>query len=743
MKVSIIVPYEGYYNYLQDCLESIQDQKNVELETLLVGNQETDDFKKLVEMYKDTISLQVINCPIEEGVAKKRNLGLDKATGDYIYFLDSDDYIMPNTLSSLLEKALKEDLDLTVGKRWVTWFKKQVFETMGPEKNEELNLKDKDDDRNHKFLEKDYTDIENPNEQRRIDLLIRAKKGIRNITVLNILIKRKVIEEHHLRFNEDFIYYSDLPFVEGLVMYGNKIAFDEETLYAKRKHNDPINTPALSQIKDETKFDEFINVYKYAISLVDKESRIRYYLDSKMIKYYSNYFAKKIRRSKNDFWRDERFNQMALLMKDVRDDLLKNMSRYQQKLVKLSRNHDLSGTQKVIAKHLAKSKLKKMLKNKNEVNKYLYRHRYPEEPIEENWVMFETFMGKSYADSPKYIYEYLAKNYPGKYKFIWVLNDPKEKLPYEGIIVKRFTKKYAYYLAKSKYFVFNIRQPLWFRKREGQVFLETWHGTPLKRLAFDQEEVTAASPTYKAQFYRQKQEWDYLIAANKFSSDIFKSCFMYTNGTMLEIGYPRNDLLYAPNKDEIALELKKKLHIPLDKKTILYAPTWRDDEYYGKGKYKFKLKLDLEMMKKELGNEYVILLRTHHYIADSLDVTGVEDFAINLSKYDDITEIYLISDICITDYSSVFFDFANLKRPMLFYTYDIDKYRDVLRGFYIDMEKELPGPLVYSTKEVIEQIKNIDEMTQKYAQRYEEFYQRFCSIDDGQASKRACEAVFK
>lgn len=743
MKVSIIVPYEGYYNYLQDCLESIQDQKNVELETLLVGNQETDDFKKLVEMYKDTISLQVINCPIEEGVAKKRNLGLDKATGDYIYFLDSDDYIMPNTLSSLLEKALKEGLDLTVGKRWVTWFKKQVFETMGPEKNEELNLKDKDDDRNHKFLEKDYTDIENPNEQRRIDLLIRAKKGIRNITVLNILIKRNVIEEHHLRFNEDFIYYSDLPFVEGLVMYGNKIAFDEETLYAKRKHNDPINTPALSQIKDETKFDEFINVYKYAISLVDKESSIRYYLDSKMIKYYSNYFAKKIRRSKNDFWRDERFNQMALLMKDVRDDLLKNMSRYQQKLVKLSRNHDLSGTQKVIAKHLAKSKLKKMLKNKNEVNKYLYRHRYLEEPIEENWVMFETFMGKSYADSPKYIYEYLAKNYPGKYKFIWVLNDPKEKLPYEGIIVKRFTKKYAYYLAKSKYFVFNIRQPLWFRKREGQVFLETWHGTPLKRLAFDQEEVTAASPTYKAQFYRQKQEWDYLIAANKFSSDIFKSCFMYTNGTMLEIGYPRNDLLYAPNKDEIALELKKKLHIPLDKKTILYAPTWRDDEYYGKGKYKFKLKLDLEMMKKELGNEYVILLRTHHYIADSLDVTGVEDFAINLSKYDDITEIYLISDICITDYSSVFFDFANLKRPMLFYTYDIDKYRDVLRGFYIDMEKELPGPLVYSTKEVIEQIKNIDEMTQKYAQRYEEFYQRFCSIDDGQASKRACEAVFK
>lgn len=743
MKISVIVPYEGYYQYLKDCLESLSEQENVEIETLLVGNQDDQKFQQLVDTYKDKISLRVIPCSIEEGVAKKRNLGLENATGDYIYFIDSDDYIMPQTLSCLLQDAIQKDLDLVVGRRWITWFKKQVFETMGDEKNEELNLKDKDDDRNHKFLEKDYSEIADSDEQRRIDLLIRAKKGIRNISVLNILIKRSLIEENHLRFNEDFIYYSDLPFVEGLVMYGHKIDFNEETLYAKRKHNDPINTPALSQIKDETKFDEFINVYKYAISLVDKESRIRYYLDSKMIKYYSNFFAKKIRRSKDDFWRDERFDQMSVLMQDVRDDLLKNMSHYQRKMVKLARKHDLQQTQKVIAKHLAKNKMKKVLKNKNEINKYLYRHKYINEPIEENWVMFETFMGKSYADSPKYIYEYLAKNYPGKYKFIWVLNDPKEKLPYEGIIVKRFTKKYAYYLAKSKYFVFNIRQPLWFRKREGQVFLETWHGTPLKRLAFDQEEVTAASPTYKSQFYRQKQEWDYLIAANKFSSDIFKSCFMYTNGTMLEIGYPRNDLLYAPNKDQIALDLKKKLHIPLDKKTILYAPTWRDDEYYGKGQYKFKLKLDLEMMKKELGDEYVILLRTHHYIADALDVTGVEDFAYNLSKYDDITEIYLISDICITDYSSVFFDFANLKRPMLFYTYDIDKYRDVLRGFYIDMEKELPGPLVYSTKEVIDQIKHLDEMNQKYAKRYEVFYEKFCSIDDGNASQRAVEAVFK
>ena len=103
----------------------------------------------------------------------------------------------------------------------------------------------------------------------------------------------------------------------------------------------------------------------------------------------------------------------------------------------------------------------------------------------------------------------------------------------------------------------------------------------------------------------------------------------------------------------------------------------------------------------------------------------------------------MISDICITDYSSVFFDFANLKRPMLFYTYDLDKYRDVLRGFYIDMETELPGPLVYTTQEVVERIKNIDALNEEFSNRYEQFYQRFCSWEDGNASKRVVDIVFK
>lgn len=188
--------------------------------------------------------------------------------------------------------------------------------------------------------------------------------------------------------------------------------------------------------------------------------------------------------------------------------------------------------------------------------------------------------------------------------------------------------------------------------------------------------------------------------------------------------------------------VKKKLGIPLDKRVILYAPTWRDDEYYGPGQYQFALRFDLKHLKEELGDEYVILLRTHYFIADAIDTRGLEDFAYNVSRYDDIAELYIVSDICITDYSSVFFDYANLLRPILFYVYDFDKYKDTLRGFYISMENEVPGPLLYTEDEVIEAVKYIDNIVEEYSDRYTAFCKRFCNVSDGNASKRVVEQVF-
>ena len=139
----------------------------------------------------------------------------------------------------------------------------------------------------------------------------------------------------------------------------------------------------------------------------------------------------------------------------------------------------------------------------------------------------------------------------------------------------------------------------------------------------------------------------------------------------------------------------------------------------------------------------MLLLRTHYFIADTVDLSGVEDFVYNVSKYDDIAELYLISDILITDYSSVFFDYANLKRPMLFYMYDLDKYRDVLRGFYIDVEKELPGPLLFTSEDVVKAINNIDNILKEYEDKYKVFYDKFCGWEAGRSTQKVVETVFQ
>ncbi|PXA44152.1 CDP-glycerol glycerophosphotransferase family protein, partial [Staphylococcus pseudintermedius] len=128
---------------------------------------------------------------------------------------------------------------------------------------------------------------------------------------------------------------------------------------------------------------------------------------------------------------------------------------------------------------------------------------------------------------------------------------------------------------------------------------------------------------------------------------------------VLEIGYPRNDIL-VNRADDTALQqsIKEELNIPEDKKIIMYAPTWRDDEFIKKGQYTFELKIDLPRLQQELGDEYVILLRMHYLIANALDLNGYEDFSIDVSNYNVISKLYLISDVLITDSSSVLFDYG-------------------------------------------------------------------------------------
>lgn len=366
-------------------------------------------------------------------------------------------------------------------------------------------------------------------------------------------------------------------------------------------------------------------------------------------------------------------------------------------------------------------------------------------PPKSNLVMFESFSGKQYSCNPRAIYEYMLEHHP-EFKTSWSVDKRHAQLFKDNNIpyAKRFSFKWLWLMPRAAYWVINSRLPLWIPKPQHTTYLQTWHGTPLKRLATDMEEVHmpgTSSERYKKNFVKEANKWDYLISPNAYSSVIFWGAFQF-DGDIIESGYPRNDYLYTHNTQEEIDALKKKCGIPDDKKVILYAPTWRDDQFFGKGRYKFDLALDLQWMRGKLGDDYVVILRMHYLVAENFDLTPYEGFAFDFSSYEDIRGLYLMSDLLITDYSSVFFDYANLRRPIIFFTYDLDRYRDKLRGFYFDIEKEAPGPLVKTTDEVIEAIHGFEERDFAVPKSFEDFYRKFCHLENGGSSRKVVERVF-
>ncbi|MDY0404615.1 CDP-glycerol glycerophosphotransferase family protein [Virgibacillus sp. 179-BFC.A HS] len=362
-------------------------------------------------------------------------------------------------------------------------------------------------------------------------------------------------------------------------------------------------------------------------------------------------------------------------------------------------------------------------------------------PVDDKLILFESGVGKQYSDSPRKIYEEILER-GLDYKKVWVYNKRRRFMDENTIKVKRLSPKYYYYLLKARYWVNNQNFPTYIQKRPATTYLQTWHGTPLKKMLYDIEEIHGRSDDYLERVSNAVKNWDYLVSPSDYATKAFRSAFRY-DGEVLEVGYPRNDIFYHADRHQVAKSVRSRLGIDPAKKIILYAPTFRDDQISKKNKFSFDLNMNLYDMQEKLGDDYVVLLRMHVVVSSKLHIDEeLQDFVWNVSGYPDIQELLLISDILITDYSSVMFDFANTGKPMLFYTYDFEHYRDDLRGFYFDFEDEAPGPFVYDTDEIIANILRITDVQAAYKQKYHAFQKKFCQLEDGKATKRVVDRVF-
>ena len=386
-----------------------------------------------------------------------------------------------------------------------------------------------------------------------------------------------------------------------------------------------------------------------------------------------------------------------------------------------------------------------------EIVRYTYYYLFYK--VDDKTIFFESFGGASASCSPKAIYNYLIENKDYKdYKFIWAFKNPKKdhliKKNKNLTIVKSKSKDYYKYLSKSKYWIVNSLLDLSVIKKKNQIYVQCWHGTPLKKLRCDIT-VTGSVLNTKEEVIKRNNldvaKIDYFISPSKYSTEKFTSAFNLKNlnkeNIIIEKGYPRNDKLINYTQNDINA-IKEKLNIKTNKKIILYAPTFRDDEHKSGLGYTYKLNIDFDKLKKELGKDYVILFRAHYFIANSFDFNKYKDFVYNVSDYDDINDLYIISDLLITDYSSVFFDYAILKRPILFYMYDYKNYKTKLRDFYLDL-KELPGPIIEKQEDLIKNIKQIDKVFNKYKEYYQTFNKKFNPYEDGKSSIRVAKEIIK
>ena len=385
--------------------------------------------------------------------------------------------------------------------------------------------------------------------------------------------------------------------------------------------------------------------------------------------------------------------------------------------------------------------------------KLYYKKIYQTIPVDEKLVIFEAFLGKQYACSPKAIYEAMRRSPQyDDFQFVWVFRQDNVKRKILGdertMVVKYNSRKYYRMYASAKYWVTNWRLSSALIKKENQVCIQTWHGTPLKKIGMDlniEGNATTSQKKGHKMYLNDAKNYDYFVSPSAFCTEVFASAFglniLNKKNILIETGYPRNDFLYRYTADDIKT-IKNELGISENEKVILYAPTWRDNQHQLGVGYTFDMASHINKFLEKAVKDYVVILRLHYLVANKLDVSPYNGRVLDCSRLDDINQLYVISDMLITDYSSVFFDYANLKRPIIFYMYDLEEYESSVRDFYIDLD-ELPGPIIETEDELIKLVENPDVWVGNYRNKYNAFNQKYTYLDDENAGLRVAERCIK
>ncbi len=714
-RLSIVVPVFKVQGYIRECLDSILRQSFTDLEVIAVDDCSPDGSSRILDEYAERDSrVTVLHLPENVGLGRARNAGVERATGDYLLFLDSDDSYIDGALEAVARRLEAcEDPDVLVFDHvrsyWWNVVRPSVFgeqlaaagtRTAGVTEDPEL-----------------------------LNLFAVA---------WNKAFRRDFYLHNGLSFLPGL--YEDAPFAYEAMVTAERIGCLARACVDYRQRYQG----AITRSPGRKHFDIFPQ-YASLFAFLDERPRLdplRPLLFERMINHFGFCLGRPDRVRPSD--RREYFRTAADFYRRYRPEGYEppgGRAGLGARTI-ASGSYALYGSLETV-KRTRRWGIKTAQRTKRTAGKVAYRALYRLQrslPLDENLAVYSAYWDRGVRCNPAAV-EAAAKEVAPQLRGVWVVRrESVPDLPPGTDYVLPRSVRYWKVLARAKYLVNNVNFPDHVVKREDQVHLQTHHGTPLKRMGLDQQPFPAAAAGMSFRRLLQRAaRWDYSVSSNPHSTEMWDRVYPcpYEH---LETGYPRNDV-YSTATDEDVLALREKLGIPRDRIALLYAPTMRD---YRKG---FVPELDLVRMVQELGDDFVLLVRTHYFYGQDprLEELQHRGLLLDVSAHDSVEELSLASDALITDYSSIMFDYANLDRPIVTYAPDWEAYR-AARGVYFDLLSgragETPGAVARDEDELIAAFTSGAWRGPAAAGLRAAFRERFCPYDDGLAAERVARRVF-
>lgn len=705
IKVTFIVTGLDNKENLKCCFESILNQKNISKEIIFIGD--TDNIDKKLEELNNNHNATVIYEKTEDlSIGEIRNRGIDLATGEYICFVNSNDFLEMDSINILIEKSIELNSEIIIGKS-----------ALYNSKNDTYTFKQVNESLNRENALNGYSNPE----------------VFDDMNICNKIIKTSFIKENNIKFADtsyyDYILFLVSAYLKAKAIYVFPRAFYNETM---KLGLEKVKNPVLEEKIDILQIDDFIKVLQSSLEFQDKNKITQN--NEIIINKYVEFILRRGLKYLN-VTRDKEliFKKIADSLETVNIQTLK-LSKKNKEILNIVKAGKLEDYYKFLEDN------KNQKRKKTNLKSYLTYKMFGEVysliskfPIKKNSILF-------ISHSP---------GMDGNYSYIY---DGIEKYNKTVSKSKRFRCKFVstktgilgkilmpFKLARVEYIMLSENVPFfqYIDIRKETKVVQTWHAAgAFKKFGFSTSYMSGGPNPFENKKMTMHRYYDYATVSSEDVRKHYAEAFDMDVENVIPVGVPRADFFFDEKK---VSETKDKIYNLFpnlkDKKVILYAPTFRG---FGKTRKSFNIEFDFNKIAKNISDEYVIALKLH----PSVEISNIKIYdensekVVNVSSYSDANDILTVTDLLISDYSSIIFDYSLLNRPMLFFAYDLDEYR-YDRDFYYEYEEFVPGPIAKTNDEIIDLINNWNFDLSKV----EDFSEKFFVSRDGKNTERFIEEI--